>query len=117
METAPIFPMLPVLRQNVIFLNRMSAVLRANFLLTPPSLGPCPGRLFALVEITLVVARVLWELDMQVAAGSKDEDLGGGTPGLLGGRGRFQEYQLWTGLIALSQGPILQFKRAARHPN
>ena len=80
---------------------------------TPFSLGPrgCPGRMLALMEIALVIARTLWELDLRVAPDLQNGRLGGGVSGLTGGRGRLEEYQLWSHVTAASEGPVLQFRK------
>ena len=84
---------------------------------TPFSLGPrgFPGRMLALTEIALVVARVLWQLDLRIAPESQRGSIGGGTYGLYGGRGRVDEYQLWSHVTAASEGPILQFRKAVQN--
>ncbi|KAL9117878.1 MAG: hypothetical protein Q9187_005578 [Circinaria calcarea] len=78
----------------------------------PFSLGPrgCPGRSFALLEISLTLARVVFDFDFRLADGGRGH-IGEGTPGLGSGRHRADEFQLWAHVTASSKGPELQFRR------
>ena len=76
----------------------------APFLLGPRT---CPARSMAYLEMSLFVARLLWDLDF-VAAGSEQ---GQGRKGLGWGRDREDEFQLWDIFSADKHGPVLRFAK------
>ena len=78
----------------------------------PFSIGPrsCPGRMLALMEIRLTLARILWRLDFKLADGETGR-IGEGKAGACGGRGRISEYQLRTHVTAASNGPVIVFRK------
>lgn len=78
----------------------------------PFSIGPrgCIGRAFAMMEMSLTVARVMWSMDFRLS----DKDLGRVGEGRLGtsdGRHRVQEFQLYSHLTSYAPGPMLQFRK------
>lgn len=77
----------------------------------PFSLGPrgCPGRSLALLQISLTLARVLFDFDFRLAEGELAH-VGEGTPGVINGRHRVSEFQLSAHVTASSKGPQLQFR-------
>ena len=68
----------------------------------PFSLGPraCIGRGFALMELEISIARILWLYDIRNAPGT--EELGKGPQG---------EYKIKKNFVVGKEGPILQFRR------
>ena len=78
----------------------------------PFSLGPrgCPGRSLALLQISLALARVVYEFDFRLAQGELAH-VGEGTPGVSNGRHRVNEFQLGAHVTASCNGPQLQFRR------
>ncbi|KAI0812084.1 cytochrome P450 [Xylaria sp. FL0064] len=75
------------------------------------SLGPrgCAGKAMAYLEASLVIAKVIWRFDFEVAPG-KEGELGGGTLGNKEGRDRPDEFQLYDTFGARHDGPYLIFK-------
>lgn len=78
----------------------------------PFSIGPtsCLGRTFALMELELTLARVLYLADFRIAEGATGR-LGGGPQAAKYGAERADEFQLRARLTSIPQGPILQFER------
>jgi cytochrome P450 len=76
----------------------------------PFSVGPrgCIGKGMAYVELTLTLARVLWQFDVRLAPGT---NIGEGRPDLEEGRRRTMEYQLKDTFTSVKDGPLVQFKR------
>ena len=78
----------------------------------PFSLGPrgCIGRPLAMMEISVVVARVLWLMDFRLGRrelGAEAE----GKPRRVDGRHHVKEYQLYSHLTSYAQGPMMEFKK------
>lgn len=78
----------------------------------PFSMGPtsCLGRTFAMMELELTLARVLYLADFKMAEGPTGR-LGEGSPTAGCGREKVYEFQLRTCLTSIPQGPILTFER------
>jgi cytochrome P450 len=78
----------------------------------PFSFGPrgCVGRTFALIEIGITVAHVLWLMDFRMS-GQEAEHLGEGKRGGVDGRDRVNEYQIYSHLTSYSYGPMLEFRK------
>ena len=78
---------------------------------TPFLLGPrgCPGRSLALLQISLTLARVIYEFDFRLAEGPLAH-VGEGSPDAANGRHRVNEFQLRAHVTASSKGPQLQFR-------
>ncbi|KAI1260526.1 cytochrome P450 [Xylariaceae sp. FL1019] len=76
----------------------------------PFSLGhrACPGKQLAYLEISLIMASLLWYFDIRQPDGHL-RDVGGGKPGMRGGRGRVDEFQLYDVFTATHKGPMLSF--------
>lgn len=74
------------------------------------SIGPrgCIGKGMAYVELTLSLARVLYEFDMRLAPGTS---VGEGRSDLEEGRRRSEEYQLKDTFTSMKNGPLVQFKK------
>ena len=77
----------------------------------PFSLGPraCIGRPLAMMEISIVVARVMMLMDFRLRGDGSDL-VGEGRPGRLDGRHRVKEFQLYSHLTSYAQGPMLEFR-------
>jgi cytochrome P450 len=76
----------------------------------PFSVGPrgCIGKGMAYVELTLSLARVLFEFDLRLAPGTS---VGEGRPDLELGRRREEEFQLRDTFTSLKDGPMVQLRR------
>jgi cytochrome P450 len=76
----------------------------------PFSVGPrgCIGKGMAYLELSISLAKVLWEYEMRVAPGTS---AGEGRVGMEHGRERSSEYQLKDTFTSVKNGPILQFRR------
>lgn len=74
---------------------------------SPFSMGArgCAGTSFAYLEMSLVVAKVLWYFDFE-----KEGDVGGGEEGRTNGRGRTGEFQLYDTFGSQHEGPNLVFQ-------
>jgi hypothetical protein len=68
----------------------------------------CAGKAMAYLEISLILAKVLWYFDFQAAPGKLGE-VGGGKEGETNGRGRPGEYQIYDVFISRHEGPNLVF--------
>ncbi|KAH7413555.1 cytochrome P450 [Phaeosphaeria sp. MPI-PUGE-AT-0046c] len=81
-----------------------------RYAFAPFSLGDrgCAGKPMAYLEMSLVIAKVMWYFDFERAAGAIG-DLGGGTVGRKDGRGRANEFQLYEGVVVGHYGPNLMF--------
>ncbi len=79
---------------------------------SPFSTGPraCIGRAFAMMEISITVARVLWLMDFRVS-GRHGGSVGEGGEGMGRGRRRVGEFQLYSHLTSYAPGPMLEFRR------
>jgi cytochrome P450 len=75
----------------------------------PFSVGPrgCIGKGLAYVELTVTLARVLWQFDVRLAPGTS---VGEGRADLEDGRQRVEEYQLKDTFTSIKDGPLVQFK-------
>lgn len=82
------------------------------------SIGPrsCIGRSFALTEISITLARVMWIMDFRITERIK-EDRGEGKPGRTDGRHRVNEYQIYSHLTSWSEGPMLEFRERKYVPH
>lgn len=67
----------------------------------------CVGRSMAYLEVSVVLARLLWSFDMRL---SKDNPIGGGGPSLGAMRSRKGEYQLWDAFASNNYGPMAEFR-------
>ncbi|KAI1385120.1 cytochrome P450 [Hypoxylon trugodes] len=76
----------------------------------PFSIGTrnCPGRTLAYHEASIVLAKILWYFDFEVAPGELGK-LGAGNSTLGNGREREDEYQLYDVLTSTHDGPNLIF--------
>ncbi|KAI9755042.1 MAG: hypothetical protein M4579_004445 [Chaenotheca gracillima] len=76
----------------------------------PFSLGPrgCVGKAMAYMEMTIVLARLLWSYEMRLAPGYEKQ--GGGRRGLGAGREREDELQLIDKFVSKADGPMVEFK-------
>lgn len=75
------------------------------FLVGPTS---CAGKTLAITELSLIVARTLFQLDLRAVPG---EDLGAGHADLGWGRREKNVFQVTDAFISVRDGPILQFRR------
>lgn len=80
------------------------------------SVGPrgCAGKAMAYLESSLVIAKVLWYFDFQIAPGDAGK-AGEGTPGAAFGRHRPKEFQLWDIFSSTQEGPRLLFTPRKKH--
>jgi cytochrome P450 len=72
-------------------------------------LGPrgCLGKNLAYMELSLALARMLWQYDVRLVEGDKT---GEGGPGKAWGRTRTQEYQLEDVWLVKRDGPVVKFR-------
>lgn len=70
----------------------------------------CLGRVFAMQEVTLILARLLWTFDMRQEPGN---NLGGGKGNALEGRECPGEFQLMDRFAGDGNGPSVQFRYRA----
>lgn len=91
--------------------SNQDAVMRAQNAFTPFSIGPrgCIGKSLALMEMTIVLAHLLYRFDFRIAEGEEGK-LGEGRPGAEWGRHRVNEFQLYDHLTAAKKGPLVQFR-------
>ena len=87
------------------------AVKRAHSAFTPFSKGPrvCIGKGLALMELTSILANMIYRLDFRTVGGEEGR-LGAGMEGMGFGRDRVKEYQLYDHVTAAKEGPMLQFR-------
>ena len=71
----------------------------------------CVGKYLAYQEISLTIARMIWQYDMRVKPGST---VGEGHPNLGWGRKRKNEFQLQDRFVSTHEGPMVEFR--ARKP-
>lgn len=78
--------------------------------LTPFGIGSrnCPGRSMALLNVSLIIARTLWQYDFRTADGELGR-IGEGSPTAPKGRQRVNEFQLMATITSMSDGPYLVF--------
>ncbi|KAL6716760.1 hypothetical protein ACLMJK_006328 [Lecanora helva] len=78
----------------------------------PFSFGPrgCPGRSLAMLEMSIVVARVLWLMDFRECPDINPRSEARAKSTEINERNK-NEYQLISGVTSSSQGPLLQFKQ------
>lgn len=79
---------------------------------SPFSRGPrgCIGRAFAMMEISITIARVMWLMDFRMS-GQDGVSVGEGSGGKAKGRHRVGEFQLYSHLTSYALGPMLEFRR------
>jgi cytochrome P450 len=75
----------------------------APFLLGPRT---CPARSLAYLEMSLLIARIIWSLDFRIVGHD-----GQGEAGASWGEERESEFRLWDIFSAVQRGPLLQFKK------
>ncbi|KAL8732942.1 MAG: hypothetical protein Q9181_003764 [Wetmoreana brouardii] len=75
----------------------------------PFSAGPgnCVGQNLAILELSLVIARTLYRMDVRLAPGYS---VGEGSPKLGWGRRDPNQFQLGDAYVAIRHGPMLQFR-------
>lgn len=75
---------------------------------TPFSLGPrsCIGKGFALVELMLACATLLWKFDVQVADGDGAQHMG-----RVAQNNKDPEFRLRDHITGSKDGPVLQFRK------
>lgn len=69
--------------------------------------GDCVGRKLAMLQISIVIARTLWRMDLRLAPGT---DVGAGNAKLGWGMRDPRQYVVGDAYIALHHGPIVQFR-------
>lgn len=89
---------------------RGSASPQAAF--TPFSIGSrsCIGKGLAYVELSLTMAKILWDFDFQLTEGAHAR-VGEGDPRAEYGRHRVDEFQMYDHVTATKSGPYVQFRR------
>lgn len=87
-------------------------VARARSCWYPFSAGPgsCVGKNLALLELMIITARTLYQMDVRVPPGNT---LGEGAPHLGWGRRNNHQFQLQDAYVSLRDGPMVQFKKRA----
>lgn len=72
----------------------------------------CAGKAMAYLEISIMLAKMLWYFDFERAPGPAGELGGGGHAKFKGevGRQREDEFQLFDVITAVQDGPLLAFK-------
>ncbi|RYO93052.1 hypothetical protein DL762_001315 [Monosporascus cannonballus] len=77
----------------------------------PFIVGPraCAGKAMAYLEVSLVIAKILWHFDFAPADGPLGK-VGGGQPGRKDGRNRVDEFQLFDVFNSTHDGPYLVFR-------
>lgn len=80
----------------------------------PFIVGPraCAGKSMTYLEVSLVLAKILWYFDFKPAAGEPG-GVGGDQPGRTDGRDRADEYQLFDVFNSAHDGPYLMFEARA----
>lgn len=80
------------------------------FSFTPFGAGrsSCIGRYMAYQEMSYILARIVWELDIRIEPGNT---LGEGTGSSSEGRQRKDEFQIYCCFVSWQDGPVLQFRR------
>lgn len=68
----------------------------------------CPGKYLAWIEMSIVVAKLVYMFDMRQ---DPNNPLGGGGPKAGRGRENVDIYQTWDVFVSLHDGPMIQFKR------
>ena len=83
----------------------------AHTVYSPFSFGPrsCIGRAFAMTEIAITLARVMWLMDFRLSE-TEIKNLDKGKRYKAEARNRIGEYQLYSHLTSYSQGPFLEFR-------
>lgn len=91
--------------------NDEGTLKKMNSAFTAFSIGSraCAGKAMAYLELSLVMARTIWQLDFETAPGEAGR-VGGGTPGVKNGRDKTGEYQLYDIFASTHDGPNLVFK-------
>jgi cytochrome P450 len=69
--------------------------------------GDCVGQKLAMLQMSIVIARTLWRMDVRLAPGT---DVGAGNAKLGWGLRDPRQYILADAYIALHQGPVVQFR-------
>ncbi|KAF2702911.1 cytochrome P450 [Pleomassaria siparia CBS 279.74] len=69
----------------------------------------CVGKSLSMVELSLLMAHVLWKYQFQLAEGDL-KNVGSGSPYLGPGRHREHEYQLYDHINAIKDGPYVVFR-------
>lgn len=68
----------------------------------------CVGKVMAYQEMSYILARLLWELDLRA---DPDNTLGEGSGASSEGRGRKEEFQTCCCFVSWQDGPVVQFRR------
>jgi cytochrome P450 len=86
------------------------------FSFTPFGAGrsSCIGRHVAYYEMTYVLGRLVWELDMQL---DPTNSLGEGTGNGSEGRDKKDEFQIFCCFVSWQDGPVMQFRRRSDLPS
>lgn len=69
--------------------------------------GDCVGQKLAMLQMSIVIARTLWRMDLRLAPG---KDVGAGNAKLGWGQRDPRQYVLGDAYIALHQGPVVQVR-------
>ncbi|MCJ1465300.1 hypothetical protein MMC07_003917 [Pseudocyphellaria aurata] len=110
-----IFPDPFVYRPERWIVDEKSGVSAADVALAESAFAPfssgaqaCVGKNLAYLELTISLARLLYQLDVKVPDG---DSLGQGSSELMWGRRNKNQFQLDDAFIACKQGPMAQFKK------
>ncbi|KAL8724862.1 MAG: hypothetical protein Q9181_006643, partial [Wetmoreana brouardii] len=93
-----------------------ASVARSESAFAPFSIGSrgCPGKNLAYLEMSIVVAKVLFLSDVRAVEGN---NLGAGRADLVWGRRNEAEFQTWDMFVASREGPVVQFKSKSHATN
>jgi cytochrome P450 len=85
----------------------------AHSAFNPFSIGPraCIAKGFAYLEITLALARIIWQADFRVPEDRAARSVGEGRLGAEYGRHRIDEFQTLDQFTPETDGPMLEFRR------
>jgi len=70
----------------------------------------CPGRLMAMLQIKLLIARLLWRYDVKLSD-HQPENINDDTSKDIGGGTSSNDYRLWSHITATTEGPFIQVRR------
>jgi cytochrome P450 len=68
----------------------------------------CPGRHLARMELLVTMARLIFQYDFRGMPGDTE---GQGNPNMMWGRRQKTQFQTWDYMIALRDGPMIQFRK------
>lgn len=70
----------------------------------------CVGKNMAWLEMQIVLAKLVFSLEIRVDGDERGACTGAGGPGLGEGRREVGQFQLWDAFVAMRDGPVVQFR-------